>query len=86
MIFVNGLLVPKSNVFDISNSVKKVTRNLKTRYDLNIINCSPLVTEFKKLYDPKNNALHYTVKVVQTLIRKSLYPVHYLVRNIILLS
>lgn len=66
MIFVNGLLVPKSNVFDISNSVKKVTRNLKTRYDLNIINCSPLVTEFKKLYDPKNNALHYTVKVVQT--------------------
>jgi hypothetical protein len=66
MIFVNGLLVPKSNVYDISNSIKKVTRNLKTRYDLNIINCSPLVTEFKRLYDPTNNAMHYTVNVVQT--------------------
>lgn len=65
MIFVNGLLVPKANVFDVSNSIKKVTRNLKTRYDLNIINCSPLVTEFKPLYDPENNALKYTVTIKQ---------------------
>lgn len=66
MVFVNGLLVPKSEIHDVSNSLKKITRNIKTRYDLNIITCSPLVTEFKKLYDPENNSLKYRFEIIQT--------------------
>lgn len=66
MVFVNGLLVPKSEIHDLSNSLKKITRNIKTRYDLNVVTCSPLVTEFKKLYDPENNSLKYKFEIVQT--------------------
>lgn len=66
MVFVNGLLVPKSEIHDVSNSLKKITRNIKTRYDLNIVTCSPLVTEFKKLYDPENNSLKYRFEIIQT--------------------
>lgn len=66
MVFVNGLLVPKSEIHDVSNSLKKITRNINTRYDLNIVTCSPLVTEFKKLYDPENNSLKYRFEIIQT--------------------
>lgn len=65
MVFVNGLLVPKSNIYDLSNNLKKITRDIKSRYDLNIINASPLVTEFKPLYNPKYD-MQYNINIVQT--------------------
>lgn len=65
MVFVNGILVPKSNIYDLSNNLKKITRDIKSRYDLNIINASPLVTEFKPLYNPKYD-MQYNINIVQT--------------------
>lgn len=53
MVFVNGLLVPKTDIIDINNSLKKISRDLNTRYDLNILSCSPLVKELKPLYTGK---------------------------------
>lgn len=72
MIFVNGLLVPKSNIHDLSNNLKKITRNLKTRYDLNIINCSPLITEFKKIYDAENNTQKCLITIDDSLSHESI--------------
>ena len=54
LVFVNGLLVPKTDIIDINNSLKKISKDLGSRYDLNILSCSPLVKELKPLFTNKN--------------------------------
>ena len=63
MIFVNGKKVPKSYMYDITNSIKKILVNIKTRYDLTALSTSPLVTEFKEFYDDEEFLDSYTVTI-----------------------
>lgn len=65
MVFVNGMLVPKSKLYDLTNSLKKITRDIKSRYDLNIIKCSPVISELEPLYNP-DIGLKYSVVINQT--------------------
>ena len=50
MIFVNGELIPKSKILDVTNSLKKISYNINTRYDLCVLNCGPIITETKDMY------------------------------------
>ena len=50
MMFVNGKLVQKSELMDVSNNLKKVKVDIHRRYDLAIISTSPLISQFKGWY------------------------------------
>ena len=50
MMFVNGKLVQKSELMDVSNNLKKVKVDIHRRYDLAIISTSPLISQFKSWY------------------------------------
>lgn len=66
MIFINGKKVTKSNIIDVTNSIKKIGVDIKSRYGLAIWNCSPLITEFKEFYDNELYAERYTVTIENT--------------------
>ena len=63
LLFVNGKKVPKSYIYDITNSIKKITVDIKTRYDLIALSTSPLITEFKKFYDDEEFVDYFNVTV-----------------------
>lgn len=50
MAFINGRKLCKSELLDISNTMVKVSTDVKRRYDLVILNCSPTITELKPMY------------------------------------
>ena len=51
-VFVNGKLVQRKDILDISNNIHKVSRDIKSRYNLEVLNLSPrvdsLVPRFKR--------------------------------------
>ena len=51
-VFVNGKLVSRNDILDISNNIHKVSRDIKSRYNLEVLNLSPrvdsLVPRFKQ--------------------------------------
>ena len=63
MLFVNGKKVPKSYIYDVTNSIKKIMVNIKTRYDLVALSTSPLITEFKKFYDDEEFVDYFSVNI-----------------------
>ena len=63
MLFVNGKKVPKSYIFDVTNSIKKITVDIKSRYDLIALSTSPLITEFKQFYDDEEFVDYFNVTV-----------------------
>jgi len=63
MLFVNGKKVPKSYVYDITNSIKKILVNIKTRYDLVALSTSPLITEFKQFYNEEEFTDYFKVTI-----------------------
>lgn len=62
-VFVNGKLLPRDNITDMSNNIHKVNRNIKSRYNLQILNMSPkiksLVPFYKKNYSAKEPPKQY---------------------------
>ena len=66
MIFINGKKVTKSNIIDVTNSIKKIGVDIKSRYGLSIWNCSPLITEFKEFYDNDLYAERFIVTIENT--------------------
>lgn len=66
MVFINGKKVTKSNITDVTNSIKKINTDIKSRYGLAIWNCSPLITEFKEFYDKDLYAERYIVTIENT--------------------
>lgn len=50
MIFVNGHLLPKTNIMDINNTTFKVIKDIQSRYDLIVFSYSPLLNDFTQLY------------------------------------
>ena len=63
MIFVNGKKVPKSYIYDITNSIKKITVDIKTRYDLVVLSTSPLISEFKRFYNDEEFIDYFNVTI-----------------------
>ena len=61
MIFVNGKKVPKYYMYDVTNSIKKITVDIKSRYDLIALCASPLITEFKEYYGDSEIVESYDV-------------------------
>ncbi len=51
MVFLNGKLVPKSAILDITNNLHKVKANVGSRYDFTVLGCSPAISEFKSEYE-----------------------------------
>lgn len=51
-VFVNGKLVQRKDILDISNNIHKVSRDIRSRYNLEVLNLSPrvdsLVPRFKR--------------------------------------
>ena len=70
MVFVNGKKVTKSNIIDVTNSIKKIGVDIKSRYGLSVWNCSPLITEFKEFYDRDLYAERFTVTIEPTFNQK----------------
>lgn len=66
MLFINGKKIPKSYILDISNSVKKLDVNVKSRYSLEVLGFSPLITEFKNRYRKIEEKKLYTISITQT--------------------
>ena len=50
LVFVNGRLVPRSQMVDICNHIHKISADIGCRYNLNILSSSPLISNFKKEY------------------------------------
>ena len=50
LVFVNGMLIHQKYMMDITNNLFKVTKDIKTRYDMNFICGSPLIYELKDMY------------------------------------
>lgn len=51
MMFVNGRKVCKSELLDVSNTLKKINKDIERRFDLCVLNCAPTITELKEKYD-----------------------------------
>lgn len=50
LVFLNGKLIPKSEIMPISNTIYKITKDHQSRYDLVLYANSPLITEMKNWY------------------------------------
>lgn len=66
MFFVNGKKIPKSQILDITNSLKKLLVNIKTRFGLEVISCSPLISEFKDKYKIVEKVKRFKVTITQS--------------------
>ena len=51
MIFINGKKIAKHQLIDVTNYLKKLTMDIKTRFGMEIINLSPKVFELKDRYN-----------------------------------
>lgn len=56
-VFLNGRMVDRKDIIDISNRIHKISTDLQTRYNLEVMNLSPrinsLVPYFKEKYEEK---------------------------------
>lgn len=66
MFFVNGKKIAKSQIMDITNYLKKITVDIRTRFGLEMITCSPLVSEFKNRFTETVDAETILVRIVQS--------------------
>lgn len=66
MFFVNGKKIAKSQIMDITNYLKKITVDIKTRFGLEIITCSPLVSEFKNRFSEVVESDTVSVNITQS--------------------
>lgn len=66
MFFVNGKKIAKSQIMDVTNSLKKITVDIKTRFGLEMIMCSPLVSEFKSRFITNEEPVTYNITINQT--------------------
>lgn len=64
LVFVNGRLVPRSQMLDISNQIHKVSADIGCRYNLTILSSSPLITKFKGEYHKKLDEWSESIKNV----------------------
>lgn len=67
LVFLNGMLVPKTQITNISNSLFKINTDIQTRYNLDIRNCSPLIKELKPRYTRFNDNIDKWEKVLEIL-------------------
>lgn len=51
MVFVNGKLIPKSSLLDITNNLHKITTDIRSRYDFTVFNCAPAIKELQSEYE-----------------------------------
>ena len=63
LLFVNGKKVPKSYIYDVTNSIKKIAVDIKSRYDLVALSTSPLITEFKEFYDDEETTDYFDISI-----------------------
>ena len=49
-VFINGKLIPRSNIIHESNNVYKISKDIKTRYNLDIRNMSPRISSLVPFY------------------------------------
>lgn len=49
-IFINGKLIPRSNIIHESNNIYKISKYIKTRYNLDIRNMSPRISSLVPFY------------------------------------
>ena len=47
LVFVNGRLIPRKHMLDISNIIHKITVDIGCRYNLSVLSSSPLISRFK---------------------------------------
>lgn len=66
MFFVNGKKIAKSQLIDITNSLKKITVDIKSRFGLEIISCSPLISEFKTKYLSETEPTYYNINIINS--------------------
>lgn len=89
-VFVNGELISKDKLLSLSNSTHKITEDIESRYNLDVVNMSPLVPyivpmlqkEYNKGYafDIRGRDLYSTMTVE----RASVYhPRYYVIENIL---
>ena len=55
-VFVNGQLVQRDHITNISNNIYKINSDIQSRYDLNVLNMSPKIKPFVPFYK-KSTAL-----------------------------
>lgn len=66
LFFVNGYKVIQDNLLDITNSIKKVTADIKSRYGLEVLTFSPKILEFYERYKKVDQIEQYTLTIPDT--------------------
>lgn len=66
LMFVNGKKVLQKNILDVTNSIKKVTSDIKSRYGLEVITFSPKILEFYNRYKELHKVDQFTLTIPQS--------------------
>lgn len=62
LIFVNGKMIYRRYIEDISNKIKKITKDIGTIYDLYLVNFAPLISELESKFTEKENSWNEILK------------------------
>lgn len=63
LMFINGKKVLQKNILDVTNSIKKVTSNIRSRYGLEVISFAPKIIEFYNRYKDLHSVDQYTLTI-----------------------
>lgn len=66
LMFINGKKVLQKNILDVTNFIKKVTSDIKSRYGLEIMVFSPKIVEFYGKYKELHKVDQYTLTIPES--------------------